>query len=184
MTATIPKVSGAILKKRLVVNARQQRIPLQADVEIIATCNFNCVHCYIAPCAEREDVMSLEQAEILFDKLKAAGTLMLLLTGGEVFTHKQFREIYLAAKRRGFNVYINTNAYLIGERWADFLALWPPKFMSISLYGMTPESYERVTGIPKSYERVMRAIDLLLERGIEFDLKCPAMTVTASEIPP
>src|SRR4051812_11191227 len=183
MTATIPKVSGAILKKRLVVNARQQRIPLQADVEIIATCNFNCVHCYIAPCAEREDVMSLEQAEILFDKLKAAGTLMLLLTGGEVFTHKQFKEIYLAAKRRGFNVYINTNAYLIGERWADFLALWPPKFMSISLYGMTPESYERVTGIPKSYQRVMRAIDLLLERGIEFDLKCPAMTVTASEIP-
>jgi len=108
---------------------------------------------------------------------------MVLLTGGEVFTHKQFKEIYLAAKRRGFNVYINTNGYMIGERWADFLALWPPKSLSISLYGMSSESYERVTGIPKSYERVMRAIDLLLERKLEFDLKCPAMTATASEIP-
>jgi radical SAM protein with 4Fe4S-binding SPASM domain len=182
MTA-IPRISAAVMRGRMIERARRERIPLQADIEIIATCNFNCVHCYIAPCAEREDLMSLEQANIIFDKLQAAGTQMVLLTGGEVFTHKQFKEIYLSAKRHGFEVYINTNAYLIGERWADFLAEWPPKGLSISLYGMSPESYERLTGIPKSYERVMRAIDLLLERGIAFDLKCPAMTITAEELP-
>ena len=183
MTVAIPKISATVMRERMVERARRERIPLQADIEIIATCNFKCVHCYIAPCAEREDVMSLAQAEIIFDKLQAAGTTMVLLTGGEVFTHKQFKEIYLAAKRRGFEVYINTNGYLIGERWADFLAEWPPKGLSISLYGMTPESYERLTGIPRSFERVMRAIDLLQERHIVFDLKCPAMTITASELP-
>ena len=182
MTA-IPKISAAVMRGRMIERARRERIPLQADMEIIATCNFKCVHCYIAPCAEREDVMSLEQANIIFDKLQAAGTQMVLLTGGEVFTHKQFKEIYLSAKRHGFEVYINTNAYLIGERWADFLAEWPPKGLSISLYGMSPETYERLTGIPKSFERVMRAIDLLLERGVAFDLKCPAMTITAEELP-
>ena len=179
----IPKISAAIMRERMVERARQERIPLQADIEIIATCNFKCVHCYIAPCAEREDVMSLEQAESIFDKLQAAGTEMVLLTGGEIFTHKQFKEIYLSAKRHAFDVYLNTNAYLIGERWADFLAEWPPAGLSISLYGMKPESYEKLTGIPKSYERVMRAIELLLERKIQFDLKCPAMTITADELP-
>jgi radical SAM protein with 4Fe4S-binding SPASM domain len=179
----IPKISAAIMRERMVERARRERVPLQADIEIIATCNFKCVHCYIAPCAEREDVMSLEQAETLFDKLKAAGTEMVLLTGGEIFTHKQFKEIYLSAKRHAFDVYLNTNAYLIGERWADFLAEWPPAGLSISVYGMSPESYERLTGIPKSYERVMRAIELLLERKIQFDLKCPAMTITADELP-
>lgn len=183
MTVAIPKISASVVRNRIMETARRQRIPYQADMEIIATCNFSCVHCYIAPCAEREDVMSLAQAERIFDKLQAAGTSTLLLTGGEIFTHKQFREIYLAAKQRGFDVYLNTNAYLIGERWADFLAQWPPKGISISVYGMSPESYERLTGIPKSYERVMRAIDLLLERGLSFDLKCPAMTLTAAELP-
>jgi radical SAM protein with 4Fe4S-binding SPASM domain len=183
MSVAIPKISAAVMRDRMIERARRERIPLQADIEIIATCNFKCVHCYIAPCAEREDVMSLEQAQIVFDKLQLAGTTMVLLTGGEVFTHKQFKEIYLAAKRHGFEVYINTNGYLIGERWADFLAEWPPKGLSISLYGTSPESYERLTGIPRSYERVMRAIDLLLERGIVFDLKCPAMTITAEELP-
>ena len=182
MTA-IPKISAAVMRERMVERARRERIPLQADIEIIATCNFKCVHCYIAPCAEREDVMSLEQANIIFDKLQAAGTQQVLLTGGEVFTHKEFKEIYLSAKRHGFEVFINTNGYLIGERWADFLAEWPPQGLSISLYGMSPESYERLTGIPKSFDRVMRAIDLLIDRGIAFDLKCPAMTITADELP-
>ena len=127
MTATIPRISASVLQARMIENARRQRIPYQADIEIIATCNFKCVHCYIAPCAEREDVMSLEAAQVIFDKLKAAGTVTVLLTGGEVFTHKQFKEIYLAAKRCGFEIYLNTNAYLIGQRWADFLAEWPPK---------------------------------------------------------
>ena len=183
MNVTIPKVPGGVLRARMRDAARRERIPLQADIEIIATCNFKCVHCYIAPCAQREDVMSLEQAEKIFDQLQAAGTLIVLLTGGEVFSHKQFKEIYLAAKRHGFDIYVNTNGYLIGERWADFLAKWPPKGLSISLYGTTPESYERLTGIPKSFERVTRAIDLLIERGIALDLKCPAMTITAAELP-
>jgi len=82
MTA-IPKISAATMRERMIERARRERIPIQADIEIIATCNFKCVHCYIAPCAEREDVMSLEQANSVFDKLQAAGTQMVLLTGGE-----------------------------------------------------------------------------------------------------
>lgn len=183
MTCTMPTQSVNTLKQRMVDTARAQRIPLQADIEIIGTCNFKCVHCYIAPVSTRHDVMSLESATVILDKLLAAGTMSVLLTGGEIFTHRQFKEIYLAAKRRGFIVYLNTNAYLIGPRWADFLAEYPPAMISISLYGLTPESYESLTGIPKSYERCVRAIDLLLERGIRLELKCPAMTITADQLP-
>ncbi len=37
--------------------------------------------------------MSLEQARVIFGKLRDAGTLSILLTGGEIFTHKQFKAI-------------------------------------------------------------------------------------------
>jgi radical SAM protein with 4Fe4S-binding SPASM domain len=183
MSCVVPSLPMTTLRERMGSRASSERIPLWAYVEIIATCNFRCQHCFIAPCAEREDVMPLERAELLFDTLARAGTLSLLLTGGEVFTHRQFREIYLSAKRHGFMVYVNSNAYLLGERWADFLAEWPPVIVSISLYGMSDESYERVTGIPNAFRRVDRAIDLLLDRGIRVELKCPAMTLTADELP-
>lgn len=183
MTCVLPSVPMSTLRDRLSSRALAERIPLWGYVEIIATCNFDCQHCYIAPCAERDDVMSVEQAARVFDTLARAGTMALLLTGGEVFTHPRFKDIYLAAKRRGMLVYINTNAYLIGERWADFLAEWPPGSMSISLYGLSDERYERVTGIPKAFGRVVRALDLLDARGLQYELKCPAMTLTVDEIP-
>lgn len=183
MSISLPAISGNVLRSRLIERARRERIPLQAEIEIIATCNFKCQHCYIAPCAEREDVMSLESATKIFRKLQDAGTMTVLLTGGEVLTHRQFREIYLAAKRCGFFVYVNSNAYLIGEKWADFFAEWPPEMLSISLYGWTKETYESLTGIPRSHERCYRAVDLLLARGVPVELKCPVLTITAEELP-
>lgn len=183
MTDCLRDIPGGVLRDRIRSRARAERIPLHVDVEIIATCNYRCVHCYIAPCAAREDVMSFEQADRLFGILVNAGTLSVLLTGGEVFSHREFKRIYLSAKRAGLLVYVNTNGYFVGERWADFLAEWPPKAVSISLYGASAASYERVTGIPNSYERCVRAIDLLLERGIKLDLKCPAMSVTVDDLP-
>jgi radical SAM protein with 4Fe4S-binding SPASM domain len=183
MTCVLPTVRYSEVQGRLVSAAMKARIPLTSSVEIIATCNFSCQHCYIAPGADREDVMSLTQAKHIFAQLAAAGTLDVLLTGGEVFTHREFREIYLAAKRAGLNIYINTNAYLIGERWANFLAEWPPNGVSISVYGLSNERYEQITRIPRAYDRVVRAVDLLLERGIKVDLKVPAMSLTVDYLP-
>jgi radical SAM protein with 4Fe4S-binding SPASM domain len=182
MTCAIPEVEAQVLFERINSRARAERIPIQVDVEIIATCNYKCVHCYIAPCAERNDIMSADQAHTIFGKLRDAGTLTVLLTGGEIFTHRQFRQIYLDAKRHGFVVALNTNAYFIGERWANFLSEYPPKVVSISVYGATKESYEAVTGIPNSYDRCVRAIELLHARGIKLDLKVPAMSPTAGDI--
>lgn len=183
MSCSVPAIPGEVLRSRMQSRARAERIPLQAEVEIIATCNFKCVHCYIAPCAERGDEMSLENARILFRKLADAGTMSVLLTGGEVLTHRHFKEIYLAAKQVGLLVNVNTNAYLIGPKWADFFQEWPPRIISISIYGASPESYERLTGIPRSYDRCMRAVDLLLERGVHIETKCPAMTITLEDLP-
>lgn len=171
------------VRRRIQARATAERIPLSASIEIIATCNFKCEHCYIAPCAEREDVMSVENARTIFAKLADAGTLSVLLTGGEVLTHKQFADIYMLAKRSGFSMFVNTNGYLLGERWADFFAEWPPEIISISLYGLTDDSYQRVTNIPNAFRRVARGIDLLLDRGIRTELKCPAFSLTVDEIP-
>lgn len=183
MSCVLETVPVGVLRDRLGIKAIRERIPLSASLEIIATCNFACQHCYIAPGAQREDVMSVADATYVFAELVRAGTIEMLLTGGEVFTHRNFSEIYLAAKRMGLHVHLNTNAYMIGERWADFLAEWPPESVSVSVYGLSNDAYATVTGVPNAYDRVIRAIDLLVERDIRVDLKCPAMTLTAEMLP-
>jgi radical SAM protein with 4Fe4S-binding SPASM domain len=54
--------------------------------------------------------------------------------------------------------------------------------VEISLYGATQETYERVTGVPGSYARCMRGIDLLQERGLPLQLKSVLITLNQHEL--
>jgi len=49
---------------------------------------------------------------------------------------------------------------------ADHLVAWRPFAIEITLYGLTKETYERLTGIEGSYDRCMRGIRLLIDRGL------------------
>jgi radical SAM protein with 4Fe4S-binding SPASM domain len=170
--------------QRLGLNRR--RMPIAGSMELTFRCNLRCVHCYLGdhrgsgkPRAE----LSTAEVKRIFDQMADAGTLWLLLTGGDPLLRPDFQEIYTSAKRKGFILTLFTNGTLLTPAIADFLADLPPHRMEITLYGATRETYERVTGIPGSYERCMRGIDLLLERGLPLNLKAMAMTLTVAEIP-
>jgi radical SAM protein with 4Fe4S-binding SPASM domain len=105
-----------------------------------------------------------------------------LLTGGEPFIRPDFLDIYTYAKNKGLLITLFTNGTLITPEIADYLADWRPFSLEITIYGRTKETYERVTGIPGSYDRCMSAIDLLLERKLPLKLKTMVMTLNKHEI--
>jgi len=100
-----------------------------------------------------------------------AGCLFLLLTGGEPLLRPDFGDVYRYAKQKGLLVSLFTNGTLLTPRIADFLAEWRPQAIEITLYGATQETYERVTGVPGSYARCMRGIELALDRKLRLNLK-------------
>ena len=71
---------------------------------------------------------------------------------------------------------------LITPEIADYLAEWRPFSIEISLYGITKETYERVTRTPGSYEKCMRGIHLIRQRGLPLKLKTMAITLNKHEI--
>lgn len=164
---------------------RQQRIPLNGSLEITMRCNLRCEHCYL-PFSTRRDPApgELTRAEIqgLFAEMAEMGCLWLLLTGGEPMLRRDFLDIYDDAKRQGFIITLFTNGTLITQRVAEHLAEWRPFAIEISLYGATQETYERVTGIPGSYARCRRGIDLLLEHGLPLALKSVLLTLNQHEL--
>jgi radical SAM protein with 4Fe4S-binding SPASM domain len=101
---------------------------------------------------------------------------------GEPLLRKDFVEIYTYAKKKGFIMTLFTNGTLMTPVIGDCLTEWPPHKVEITLYGATKETYERITGIPGSFERCKRGINLLLERGIPLELKAMAMTLNQDEV--
>jgi len=151
------------------------RQPITGSIEVTRRCNFSCVHCYNNLPAGDEETrrreLSVREYERILDEIADAGTLWLLLTGGEIFVRPDFMEIYRYAKRKGFLITLFTNGAGITAAVADELAEWRPFAIEITLYGHTKETYEKLTRTPGSHARVHRAIELLMERDLPLKLK-------------
>lgn len=94
------------------------------------------------------------------------GMLFLLLTGGEPFLRKDFRQIYTELKKLGLLISINTNATLIDEETVEWLKKDPPMKVNVTLYGGGNETYKKLCGHPTGYDAATKAIDLMHDAGI------------------
>jgi len=163
-----------------------KRAPMQVSIEVTRRCPLECQHCYnnlpMGDQDARSREMTTEEHFRMLDELVEMGCIWLLYTGGEIFARKDFLEIYTYAKRKGFLITLFTNGTLINERIADYLVEWPPFAIEITLYGRTRETYEALTQIPGSYDRCLRGIKLLRERGLPLKLKTVATSINKHEI--
>lgn len=150
--------------------------------EITPKCNFNCVHCYLHNHHVSQELSYEEIIEII-DILFNKEVLFLTFTGGEIFTRKDFLDIYLYAKKKGFIIELYTNGALIDENSVSVLKRYPPLLVDISLYGSCEETYYRVTGVRGAFEKIIHNINALLEANIRVSVKAPILNLYYSEIP-
>ena len=98
--------------------------------------------------------------------MRDAGTLFLLLTGGEPLIYPDFRRLYLALRDMGFLITINTNGTLIDKDWAAFFGAHKPRRINITLYGADEQAYESLCHYPGGFARVTQGVRLLREQGV------------------
>lgn len=164
---------GAIepkLSKYLHHAAAQKGVPLSGTFELSPCCNMDCRMCYVRK--SREEV-NLAGGEIpagkwlsMAEECRRAGTLFLLLTGGEPFFYPGFRELYEELAGMGFMISMNTNATMITEKTVSWLSKNPPARMNITLYGASDETYERLCRNPRGYTQTVNAVKMLKKAGI------------------
>lgn len=158
-------------ERMLIARAYQEKMPLSGSLELTPLCTMDCDMCYVKMKKKEQEregkILDAKEWLEIAQQLKEAGTLFILLTGGEPLLHPQFKEIYLGLKKLGMIVTLNTNGTLIDEAWADFFFQNPPRRINISLYGGSKETYEQVCHYPQGFERTVRSIRLLKERNID-----------------
>lgn len=149
---------------------RRLGLPISGTFELCKRCNFNCKMCYIHQKGDgAEEELSAEKWLELGQKARDAGTVFLLLTGGEPLMRPDFKEIYTGLKALGLVVSINTNGFLLSDEIAALFIKNPPYKLNISLYGADDESYRKLCGVP-AFSTVIRNIERLKEHGIQMKL--------------
>jgi len=150
--------------------------PINASIELSPRCNFKCIHCYLDDNRDKNNEMTTSQIKTMIDILAESGMLVLTLTGGEPLLRKDFKEIYVYARKKGMLVELFTNGFLLDNELLKVFQEYPPLELDISLYGSTDEKYEEITGVKGAFTKVKDNIKLFKENGINISLKSAIMS--------
>lgn len=174
------------LTELLQYRADRLRLPLSGTFELCPVCNFSCRMCYVRQtpgqvAASPHPALTLAQWLELAAQARQAGTLYLLLTGGEPLLWPDLWPLYERLVDMGFLVSINTNGSLIDDEAVARFLRRPPQKISITLYGAGEDTYSRLCG-SRSYHRVDRAIRALKTAGITVKLNCSVTGENAKDL--
>ncbi len=172
--STEPKLISYLHSKGI-----EKGVPVSGAFELTSRCNFRCEMCYVHGESCKSDELSAEEWIMLGKRAKDAGTVFLLLTGGEPLLRDDFRRIYSELSEMGFILSLNTNGSLI-HNYLDLFSENPPSRINISLYGADGATYENLCKTDK-FSVVVENIKKLKELNIPVKINTVLTEKNASQ---
>ena len=151
-----------------VLKEMPRRDPINGTFELTVRCNLKCKMCLFRhDDSENKEIMAKEMtAEEWIDmarQVAEAGTMNLLITGGEPMLRPDFCDIYEGIYKQGFIIELYTNATLVSDKIMDTLRKYPPHKIGVTLYGASAETYKKVCGNGKAFDMCIKGITRLRE---------------------
>ena len=160
--------------------------PNVCQFELTFGCWIHCKHCY-TDCYNKSAYLKKElntqEAKFILDKVYQTGAIWLCFTGGDPLTREDFLDIYSYAKNKGFIITLFTSGYSMTKRIAKFLKKEPPFVIEMTLNGATKETYERISQVKGSFEKVKEGIGLILKNKLPLKIKTQITKYNSQEIP-
>ena len=161
-------------------------VPLSGTFEVSPLCNMDCKMCYVRLSRQQQEAIrplaTAEQWLALAQRLKAAGMLYLLITGGEPFAYPGIRTLLEGLHKMGLLVSVNSNGTCIDEETVQWLKAVPPVRINLTLYGASDETYARLCQNPHGFTQATRAVKLLRQAGIGLRINCSITPQNARDL--
>ncbi len=153
-----------------------QRLPLNGTFELTGRCNMRCKMCFVrvdekAILKTGEKERSTKEWIDLAEKAAEAGTLNLLLTGGEITLRTDFTEIYSAIAQMGFILTVYTNATMIDDKIMKAFEKYPPHTIGVTIYGANNDTYLKLCGNPHGFDQFCEGLSRLKELPSLLDMR-------------
>lgn len=159
-----------------VIEQEQLEIPLGIELEITASCNLSCRHCFQKH--HDEIHMPTKKAMSIIGQLAFHHVCEVSLIGGEPFRHKGLMKILKYCQSRDMAINLVTNATLINETIIKQLANINRLVVIVSLDG-TQEVHDYIRG-----KNVFKKVDSVLKQLREKDIAVEAIcTLNSVNLP-
>lgn len=148
-----------LFSKLLLKNAIEKSFLTHCTFELTPFCNFLCKFCYARKDPQEYSkkgvaLFRFQEWKKCIDELAEMQCPYLIITGGECTLHPDFAQIYAYAYDRGLTISVFTNGSRFTEELFDLFQKKPPYRIYITVYGNSPDMYEKVTGKPHWHDIV------------------------------
>ncbi len=165
----------------MIMNNKKGYYPRQAVWEMTLRCNMNCMHCGSRAGKARQDELTLEECKDIAKQLIDMGLEQITLIGGEIFTLDFWHIIARQFVDNGVSTNIITNAYLLGDKQLEQIEKSGIKMVAVSIDG-TEETHNLIRGKKDSFERAIKALDILKEKGYQTSVVTTVMKLNIDQL--
>ena len=134
--------------------------------EVTNRCNLRCKHCYNDSGAKRDNELTFEEIKELIDNLANLGVLNVVLSGGEPLLHPHFFDMTEYIRSKPMSCIVFTNGTLITKKTVQKFKELGILSVATSIDGATPETNDSFRGVPGSFKKTVKAIEMLKEAEI------------------
>ncbi|MDO9550169.1 MAG: radical SAM protein [Methanoregula sp.] len=147
---------------------------------ITLQCPLKCSHCYVdAGEKEADGVLSTQEAFSVIDQIRATGTPVVVLSGGEPLLKKDIYAIARYGTEQGLRMVMGTSGYLIDHDTAVNLKEAGIRAVAISLDSNDPAIHDAFRGVDGVWKKAVQAIGHCRDVGIAVQIN---MSVMRSDI--
>lgn len=181
---------------------KKYKTPHRLHMETTNYCNLRCEHCYKSASSYNSHY-PIDVLEIVLAEAKRSGVSKITLTGGELFTHPDWKNIVRKSLTTCDNIYILSNGLLLDNKKLQWLAnkkvlatiknifsklKWTPVEigLGISLDGLVGNSLVRkdMQGNSVDAVSILKKIDLATRYGLAVTVNTTITnSTTAKELP-
>ncbi len=150
---------------------------------ITLRCPLKCSHCYVdAGETEAAGVLSTQEAFSVIDQIRATGTPVVVLSGGEPLLRKDIYAIARYGTEQGLRMVMGTSGYLIDHNTAVKLKDAGIRAVAISLDSGDPAIHDSFRGLDGVWEKAVQAIGHCRDAGITVQINMSVMRSAISDV--
>lgn len=140
--------------------------PLDVVIERTYSCNLKCQTCFRWMSTPNDKELNFKEWTEVIEKIKGwIGTFSLSITGGEPFLRGDMIDIIKFTSAKDITTSVSSNATLINKELAEKIVSSGLDALALSLNSLTPGIHNKTRGNEGNFDDVMRAIELLRNRG-------------------
>jgi len=156
-------------------------------LEPLSYCSHRCIYCFSGSASKKREselrTYTDKEIDRIIENAKRAGVKQITILGGEPLLYPDIVGLVSKLTENGLIVHMGSNGYHATDELVRDLADAGLTQVQMNIDHVDPEEHDRIRGMPGSFERTKRAVELFKKYGVKVVLVSLMLRINKDVLP-